>query len=52
MANAITSMLLLRKKVSNLINLDIYVGSLNAVIINPPINPRFISTAFCWKGEI
>jgi len=22
------------------------------VIINPPINPRFISTAFWWKGKI
>ena len=29
-----------------------YFGSLNAAIINPPINPRFISTALWWKGEI
>ena len=27
------------------------MGSLNAVIINPPINPRFISTALLWKGN-
>ena len=28
-----------------------YIGSLKAVIINPPINPRFISTALWWKGK-
>ena len=30
----------------------IYTGSLNAVIINPPINPRFRSIALSWKGKI
>ena len=29
-----------------------YSGSRNAVISNPPINPRFISTALWWKGNI
>ena len=28
-----------------------YFGSRNAVISNPPINPRFISTALWWKGN-
>ena len=28
-----------------------YIGSLNAVIINPPINARFINTALWWKGK-
>ena len=27
------------------------MGSLNAAIISPPINPRLISTAFWWKGK-
>ena len=27
------------------------MGFLIAVIINPPINPRFISTALWWKGN-
>ena len=31
--------------------LTIYFGSLNAEIIIPPINPRFISTALWWKGN-
>ena len=30
---------------------DYFCGSLNAAISNPPINPRFISTALCWKGD-
>lgn len=29
-----------------------YFCSLNAVISNPPINPRFVSTAFWWNGNI
>ena len=29
----------------------IYFGSLIAEIINPPINARFIKTAFWWKGN-
>ena len=29
----------------------LYIGSLNAAIINPPINPKFISTALWWKGN-
>ena len=33
-------------------NQVIYFGSLSAAIINPPINPRFINTAFWWKGKI
>ena len=33
-------------------NKVIYFGSLIAVIINPPINPRFINTALWWKGNI
>jgi len=40
------------KKFLGFFNLVIYFGSLNAVIINPPINPRFISTALWWKGKI
>ena len=39
------------KKYLGSFNKAIYFGSLNAVIINPPINPRFISTALCWKGN-
>ena len=27
------------------------MGSLNAVITKPPINPRFMSTALSWKGN-
>jgi len=33
-------------------NCVIYFGSLNAVIIIPPINPRFMSTALWWNGKI
>ena len=33
-------------------NFFIYFGSLNAVIIIPPINPRFISKALWWNGKI
>ena len=33
------------KKYLSLFDLAFYIGSLKAVIINPPINPRFISTA-------
>ena len=42
-----------RKKIKNIwISLiKFYFGSLNAAIINPPINPRFISTALWWKGN-
>ena len=29
-----------------------YFCSLNALISNPPINPRFVSTAFWWNGNI
>ena len=32
--------------------MDTYIGSLNAVINIPPINPRFVSTALWWKGKI
>ena len=32
-------------------NWVIYFGSLIAVIINPPINARFINTALWWKGN-
>ena len=39
------------KKYLGLLNSDIYVGFLNAVIISAPINPRFISTALWWKGN-
>ena len=39
------------KKYLGLLNSDIYVGFLNAVIISPPINPRFMSTALWWKGN-
>ena len=42
-----------REKIKNIyLNLVFYIGSRNAVIINPPINPRLISTAFWWKGKI
>ena len=40
------------KKYLGLFNQVIYFGSLIAVIINPPINPRFINTALWWKGNI
>ena len=29
----------------------IYIGSLNAEMINPPINPRFMSNALWWNGN-
>ena len=34
-----------------LINTYLYFESLKAVIINPPIKPRFISTDFRWNGN-
>ena len=42
-----------RKKIKNIwISLiKFYFGSLNAAIINPPINPRFINTTLWWKGN-
>ena len=39
------------KKYLVLFNQFIYLGSLIAAIINPPINPRLINTALWWKGN-
>ena len=39
------------KKYLGFFNWVIYFGSLIAVIINPPINARFINTALWWKGN-
>ena len=39
------------KKYLVLFSYVIYFGSLIAVIINPPINARFINTALWWKGN-
>ena len=39
------------KKYLGFFNKVIYLGSLIAEIINPPINPKLINTALWWKGN-